>query len=668
MQLGVGSSKGAEAIVHSVRTYIKTKERSITVKLDFQNAFNSHKRGTMLSEIKEHVPELYPLLYEIYRSPTPLMFGSESLIWSECGCRQGDVAAPVAFSLLLQPLLKELRSEVCMAYLDDVTCCDSNVTSILDDIDRVIAYESLSGLKLNPSKCEIYMEGFDATEALNVYSLIEEKLPGVTLVEKENFELLGAAMLEEGIEPLLEDRADTLSTMYERLPLVSSHTALHLLQRSMGVQRLIYFLRTSPAYVNPSVCKEVDQAQLKALEHFLNLSLTADAGTQLQLPIALGGLGIRSAESLAIPCFLASAYGSTDAVRQSLNDPNLVPHGLEEALSKWTQLFGPPPDLELRDSQSQWDEIAAVRAFKSLLREDLSAVDKARLGHVSCKEAGYFLQATPSPLVGTHLSNEHLRAAVCLRLGLPLFEEHSCACGMKVDPRGLHKLSCKSFSLEVNARHNQINDVLSRALIQAGVPNRKEPMGLSPTSNIRPDGLTVMPWSSGKSLIWDVTVHNTYADSYVQRSSRDMGFVARDAEKLKRFHYFELFDRYIFVPFVIETSGFWGAEALEFTRQIGERISQISGDVRATSFLRQRVAIEAVRGTSQLMLQGMPHQGAFHELFEMYSWLDSNLAYNVFLAYNEFLPLVLVLNVDTIMLCRTMNVSMWLYVHILYHG
>ena len=78
-------------------------------------------------------------------------------------------------------------------------------------------------------------------EALSVYSLIQEKLPGIKLVEEKSLELLGAAVLEEGAEPLLEERLDSLATMYERLPLISNHTALHLLQRSLGVQKITYY-------------------------------------------------------------------------------------------------------------------------------------------------------------------------------------------------------------------------------------------------------------------------------------------------------------------------------------------------------------------------------------------------------------------------------------------
>ena len=140
---------------------------------------------------------------------------------------------------------------------------------------------------------------------------------------------------------------------------------------------------------------------------------------------------------------------------------------------------------------------------------------------------------------------------------------------------------------------------------------------MSPTNGLRPDGLTIMPWSRGKSLVWDVTVRDTFAPTYIDRSSTERGCVAKMAEKEKRSKYVTLMDSYIFVPFVIETSGVWGTEALQFTKEIGERIRTLTGEQRATSFLRQRVAIEAARGSALMMMDALPTGDSLHELFDL---------------------------------------------------
>ena len=67
--------------------------------------------------------------------------------------------------------------------------------------------------------------------------------------------------------------------------------------------------------------------------------------------------------------------------------------------------------------------------------------------------------------------------AVGLRLGLDICEPHSCRCGLLVDARGLHSLTCKQ-ALGRSSRHHTLNDLVARALAAAGVPAVKEPSSL----------------------------------------------------------------------------------------------------------------------------------------------------------------------------------------------
>jgi len=50
---------------------------------------------------------------------------------------------------------------------------------------------------------------------------------------------------------------------------------------------------------------------------------------------------------------------------------------------------------------------------------------------------------------------------------------------------------------------------------RAQIPAVKEPVGLMRQDGKRPDGTTILPWSRGGPLAWDVTVPDTYADSHV---------------------------------------------------------------------------------------------------------------------------------------------------------
>ena len=50
----------------------------------------------------------------------------------------------------------------------------------------------------------------------------------------------------------------------------------------------------------------------------------------------------------------------------------------------------------------------------------------------------------------------------------------------------------------------------------------------------RPDGLTIFPWRFGKALVWDVTVVDTLAQSYVAATSQLAGSAADVAEARKQ--------------------------------------------------------------------------------------------------------------------------------------
>ena len=71
-------------------------------------------------------------------------------------------------------------------------------------------------------------------------------------------------------------------------------------------------------------------------------------------------------------------------------------------------------------------------------------------------------------------------------------------------------------------------------------------MGLLRTDEKRPDGVTLVPWQSGKSLCWDVTVTCPLAESYIDRAALEAGAAAEMAATCKEEKYVDLGARYIF--------------------------------------------------------------------------------------------------------------------------
>ena len=247
----------------------------------------------------------------------------------------------------------------------------------------------------------------------------------------------------------------------------------------------------------------------------------------------------------------------------------------------------------------------------------LSPANKARLLASGQAEAGAWLQALPSPQLGTLMSGESFRVSCALRMGCTVCEPHKCGpCGAEADSLGHHGLSCKR-SAGRHSRHSAANDLIARALGTVDVATLLEPAGCARDNGKRPDGMTLIPWKRGKPLIWDFTCRDTFAPTYLPKTSRAAGAAAVVGEGNKRRDYAFLEARSIFVPVAIETSGYWGKEGLHLIREFGTRIMAKTGEKRATSFLIQRISLAVQRGNVASILGTLPPGREIEEIFLM---------------------------------------------------
>src|SRR6218665_2163617 len=107
----------------------------------------------------------------------------------------------------------------------------------------------------------------------------------------------------------------------------------------------------------------------------------------------------------------------------------------------------------------------------------------------------------------------------------------------------------------------------------------------------RPDGVTLIPWSAGRYMAWDVTVVHTCAASYLSQTAISAGSAAEQAAVRKTVKYALLPATHVFVPIAFETLGPVYAEGAEFLSELGRRISSVFGYQRERNFLLQRLSI-----------------------------------------------------------------------------
>ena len=134
-----------------------------------------------------------------------------------------------------------------------------------------------------------------------------------------------------------------------------------------------------------------------------------------------------------------------------------------------------------------------------------------------------------------------------------------------------------------------------------------EPSGLYRSDGKRPDGITIVPWKNGKLLVWDATCPDTYAPSYFAFATSEAGAVAAQAEERKCSKYCHLLSIHSFAPVAFETSGAIGPRTSEFLWQQGRRLRQVTGEVKSTTYLLQRLSVAIQRGNAASVMGTISH-------------------------------------------------------------
>jgi len=212
-------------------------------------------------------------------------------------------------------------------------------------------------------------------------------------------------------------KTDELQKVMKQLILLHSHDALVLLKNSLAMPKLLY----------------------------LNVNLNEDQWLQASLPVADGGLAIRSAQTMASSAFLASA-ASTLTLQESIL-PSNIKSVLDQSLASTEIVWdlealssSPMPAINKQHIQKTWDKLMATKHASLLQSRAQCDIDKARLLAASSSHSGDWLHAPPIASIGLRLSDEAVRLAVAQRLGCKACESHACICGKPVDARGLQGL------------------------------------------------------------------------------------------------------------------------------------------------------------------------------------------------------------------------------------
>lgn len=578
VQYGAGARNGAETVIHRVRSFLSSSDDTCLVKIDFKNAFNTIRRDCFLEHVAVSLPRAYNFVHSAYGLPS-LLINKSNIIYSSEGVQQGDPMGPLLFCLALRSLTSKLSTPLNLWYMDDGTL-GGDASLIKQNLFTLRKEASTVGLVINEAKCEIYNPS-------NIDWPAEFKI-----LDPTNFFLLGGAVTAESIKTMMTNKINDFSQLCQQLTKLPAHHAFTLLRHSLGCQKLISLFRSSPCFISTEI-NVLDNILRSTLKSVLNIQLPEQAWQQASLPIKLGGIGVRKPSDLVTSTYISSF--------KTVNElANLDDSYFKQALEIWSLQSSnrQPPQS---NKQKEWDSIIAQSRLTQLI-ESATPSERCRLVSASDPYSGDWLQCLPNRQMGLHMQDDDFRCSLCFRLGLQVFEPHKCKCGEEVDALGRHGFVCRRNNGRI-LRHSMANECLSRSLATAGLPNVLEPPNV--TESLRPDGLTTIPFNSGKSLAWDFTSPHPMVAAYLN-IAYNRGAVSNLSEEKKDKKYQSLNDRYCFTPVAIDTIGAYGDKARVLIKEVGKRIARRTGDIKATSFFRQRLSVAIQRGNAKTLLWSVP--------------------------------------------------------------
>ena len=223
---------------------------------------------------------------------------------------------------------------------------------------------------------------------------------------------------------------------------------------------------------------------------------------------------------------------------------------------------------------------------------------RARLLSTATKEAGAWLNLLPVPHLGTKLDKSSLRIAIGLCL------DTNCICGALVTHKDTHGLTCKRSGGRIS-RHQAANETIRRAMVSGGVPAILEPVGLCREDAKRPDGMTLIPWEECCPLLWDFTSYNTRSVTPCQGcKGSGGGCQIRRRDEMPQVHH--SYQPICVLSSLYRIAGGLGDGVKLLVRKIGQRVTEITGEPRSTSFLVQRLALDVQRGNAASVLGTLP--------------------------------------------------------------
>ena len=274
----------------------QSHQNRLIVKLDLKNAPNNVRRDHLLRVCSERASPIPRLAHLTYSSPSTGL-ASGHPICSATGIQQGDPLDPGLFVMAVDEVASSLSSEINIWYLDDATL-GGPAESVFANVRKFVTELKKIGLEVNPSMCEIINMSYPLDEFAELVTTQASDLPGLKRAELADMELRGSAILDQAVKKAIANKPHTYDLMTHRLHQLNTHTGFFLLKNAFSLPRHHFLLRSSPCYLHSDDLAPYEECTR-------NFQFDDTGWKQAELPVRLGGLGLRYANDLALPDYLS---------------------------------------------------------------------------------------------------------------------------------------------------------------------------------------------------------------------------------------------------------------------------------------------------------------------------------------------------------------------------
>ena len=552
--------------------------------VDFKNAFNSGSRKLMLKLIAKYIPELAQLAFWLYEQEPDLITSSGDTIKSSTGTQQGCTLAGFLFGLLMKYIVDDLSQidglRVKLCFWDDL-CLIGTPTALARAAKKLSDLEETTGLELKWTKCHLH---FGSEEQAQQHR--NEFPDGIQIHHDLDVEYLQIPVgSDEFVKAKLQKKLGELKTTIDKLCSMShKHEAFVLLQKCASACRVTHIMRTVAPKQSAPFVAEFDKILRSGFQKIIGLELDDKWWRIAKLPAKYGGMALRSGVSTLGAQFAVSLSKASCVVGKISNDPSAALRRLSLETTGWlSAALGKEIDISAlhKSIQNSQDADACGLSLPQQceaaeMKKVLSLMDDFEKLHIRANSGPDHAWVTcpPFKFLEYNLEASIWTVAARQRLRLDVSTKNSSCrfCrGCVHDRKGMHALSCPGAG-STRIRHDAVRDIVLKAFQNVGYTAKIEHSG-DLGDKRRPGDVIVYNWKGSKHLLIDIAVIQPLMQAHMSTLAEGgPGAAATAYESIKRNKYSDLnFNRYIFLPFVLEATGGVGKAAKELCSELRSR-------------------------------------------------------------------------------------------------